>query len=66
MKVRMKVSVSGLRNGKNWPEPGKTLTVGDDEGAALCAAGIAEPVAQKPKAETATKKRRAETRKKSG
>lgn len=43
MKVRLVMPMSGTRNGKAWPEPGKTITVPDDEGAHLCDAGIAVP-----------------------
>lgn len=45
MKIRMKADVSGSRNGELWPPRGGTLELPDDEGAALCANGIAEPVA---------------------
>lgn len=45
MKVRMKVEMSGTRNGEAWPGRGETVVVGDQEGADLCAAGLAEPVA---------------------
>jgi hypothetical protein len=53
MKVRMKVGVSGTRNGEDWPGPGGELEVDDEEGAQLCASGLAEPVVEK-KTETAT------------
>ena len=47
MKIRMKLWVSGGRgDGSDWPLPGETLDVEDREGAELCAAGIAEPVAE--------------------
>lgn len=46
MKVRMKVDMSGTRNGQQWPARGETVEVGDGEGADLCAAGLAEPVAE--------------------
>lgn len=52
MKIRMKADVSGSRNGQLWPPRGGTLELPDDEGAALCASGIAEPVAD-GKVETA-------------
>lgn len=45
MKIRMKVDVSGVRDGQPWPPRGEEVEVGDQEGADLCAAGIAEPVA---------------------
>ena len=53
MRVRMKVDVSGVRDGKPWPGRGEALDVPDDEGAGLCAAGLAEPVAAKDEPEKA-------------
>ncbi|WDO09955.1 hypothetical protein ME763_32210 [Streptomyces murinus] len=47
MKIRMKTDVSGSRDGQPWPRRGSTLEVPDAEGADLCKAGIAEPVAKK-------------------
>lgn len=44
MKIRMKVAVSGTRNGVPWPPRGAVLDVDDNEGAQLCAGGMAEPV----------------------
>jgi hypothetical protein len=44
MKIRMKVDVSGLRNGRTWPKRGTAVDVSDAEGAELCAAGLAVPV----------------------
>lgn len=41
----MKVDVSGTRNGQAWPRQGEVVDVGDQEGADLCAAGMATPVA---------------------
>lgn len=58
MKVRMKAEVSGSRNGRPWPRPGEEITVPDDEGKDLCAAGIAEPVAQRDRVETREEKTR--------
>jgi hypothetical protein len=40
----MKVEVSGTRNGQKWPPRGSVVEVADDEGAELCAAGLAAPV----------------------
>lgn len=54
MKVRMKVGISGTRSGEDWPGPGGILDVDDEEGAALCAGGLAEPVAEPQKVWTAT------------
>jgi hypothetical protein len=44
VKVQMKVYISGARNGVEWPAPGVEVDVPDDEGAELCAAGLAIPV----------------------
>ncbi|MEU2924204.1 hypothetical protein ABZ636_03955 [Streptomyces sp. NPDC007251] len=44
MRVRMKIDVSGSRDGRAWPRRGETLDVPDDEGMRLCASGMAEPV----------------------
>lgn len=52
MRVRMKVQMSGTRNGQSWPGLGEMVEVGDQEGADMCAAGLAEPVAA-DKVETA-------------
>lgn len=48
MKIRMKVEVSGTRNGQPWPARGATLEVDDSEGAGMCAAGLATPVGDDP------------------
>ena len=40
----MRVGISGTRSGEDWPAPGGTLDVDDEEGMQLCAAGLAEPV----------------------
>jgi hypothetical protein len=50
----MKVAMSGTRSGVDWPPYGGVLECGDAEGAQLCAAGIAEPVAEPERVETAT------------
>ena len=44
MKIRMKVVMSGTRNGEAWPLPGGEIEVPDDEGANMCANGLATPV----------------------
>lgn len=54
MKVRMKIAMSGTRSGVDWPPYGETLECSDEEGAQLCAAGIAEPVVEPERMETAT------------
>jgi hypothetical protein len=53
LKVKMLVAISGTRGGADWPPIGDVLEVSDDEGAQMCAGGLAEPVADTPKAETA-------------
>lgn len=52
MLVRMKVSISGSRNGVKWPARGEVIEVTNEEGSAYCSAGLAEPV--RDEAETAT------------
>lgn len=44
MKVKMKVSVSGPRNGQPWPRAGGVIDLPDREAAALCKQQMAEPV----------------------
>jgi hypothetical protein len=64
VKVRMKVGISGSRNGRPWPDIGEEVTLPDQEGKEMCEAGLAEPVAEKPKAETreaGTEERKADT-----
>lgn len=53
MRVRMRQQMSGTRDGADWPLRGEELDVTDDEGAALCAAGIADPMATEPPVERA-------------
>jgi len=43
MRVTMKASVSGSRDGKSWPAIGETVDLPDEEAANLCTAGIAVP-----------------------
>jgi hypothetical protein len=43
MKVRMRVGISGTRSGQPWPQPGQILECSAEEGAQLCASGIAVP-----------------------
>lgn len=42
MRVRMKVHISGFRNGVEWPDKGAVIEIRDIEGADLIAAGYAE------------------------
>ena len=61
MKVRMKSSVSGTRNGETWPAVGEEIVLPDAEAVELLGAGIVEAVESKtekadaPKGETAIK-----------
>lgn len=54
MKVRMKVGVSGTRDGQDWPPRGSVIDLPDAEAQQYCEAGMAEPVAVFDEAETAT------------
>lgn len=45
----MKVAISGLRNGRPWPGIGEVVELPDSTGADMCAAGMADPVAEKPR-----------------
>lgn len=46
MQIKMRVQMSGARNGEPWPGRGQVVEVPDTEGADLCTAGLAEPVAE--------------------
>ncbi len=47
MKIAMVIKISGGRgDGTPWPDPGVPFDVDAAEGAHLCAAGLATPVAQ--------------------
>lgn len=48
MRVKMKVEVSGSRDGAAWPPLGEILDVPDAEGADMIRAGQAEAVGDKP------------------
>ncbi|MDP8928668.1 MAG: hypothetical protein M3O70_08870 [Actinomycetota bacterium] len=48
MKIRMKVEVTGTRNGQKWPPVGGVIDLPDDEAAEYCRQGYADPVAVKP------------------
>ena len=55
MRIRMKIAMSGLRNGEPWPPVGQTTELPTGEAQHLCASGIAEEVTGKPgDEETAT------------
>jgi hypothetical protein len=55
MKVKMQVVMSGTRNGESWPLPGTDIEVPDEEGANMCANGLAVPVRSDDKTEKAVK-----------
>lgn len=46
--VKMRVQISGTRDGKDWPAPGQMLTVSDAEAADLIRNGMAVDPAAKP------------------
>ena len=46
MKVKMKVEMSGTRNGEEWPAPGGEVNLPKAEAVKLCDAGLAVPVAE--------------------
>jgi len=48
MKIRLKVELSGTRDGVPWPPRGEAVDLPDAEAADLCAAGMADPVAERP------------------
>lgn len=43
MRVKLKGDMSGTRDGVPWPCRGEEIDLPDDEGVALCAAGMAVP-----------------------
>ena len=59
VRVRMRVAISGTRNGVPWPAAGGVVELPDGEAAALLAAGLAEPAPEE--AEAAVDERPAET-----
>lgn len=50
MLVKMRAQISGTRDGADWPAPGDTIDVTDDEAAMLVANGLGEIVDDKPAA----------------
>lgn len=62
MKVRMKLQISGTRDGQEWPAKGGEVELPDEEGAQLCASGLAEPLTDGNEPETATPPDAAEKR----
>lgn len=53
MRVRMKVSMSGTREGKDWPERGSIVDLPAQEARQYISAGMAEAVPEFRDAETA-------------
>jgi hypothetical protein len=56
MEVRMRLQISGTRNGVKWPRAGATLTCSNEEGRHLIRAGLADKVAEPVKAAPAPPK----------
>lgn len=54
MLVRMRVDVSGTRDGEPWPQRGSVLELPDHEAAHYCQVGLAEPVTTFGEVQTAT------------
>lgn len=52
MRVRMRVSVSGARDGHEWPGVGQVFDVGDEEAMELSRSGIADIVPDDAEAHT--------------
>ena len=52
MRVRMRVRMTGSRNGEDWPDVGGLLDVSEDEGNALIQAGIARAAGLDEETET--------------
>ena len=46
--IRMKSQISGTRDGVNWPKPGDTIEVSEEEAALLIKFGQAEDPKAKP------------------
>ena len=61
MKIRMKVDISGTRNGEPWPARGETIDLPTDEAQSLIDSNMAEAVA-KAKAESARQAREEQKR----
>ena len=55
MKIKMRVSITGTRDGQEWPAAGETIDLPVDEATALVDAGLAEAAstAASTKVETA-------------
>lgn len=53
MKVRMKATISGTRDGQEWPSAGEVIDLPDLEAADLIHAQLAEPVVSRGAPEAA-------------
>ncbi|MGA5330955.1 hypothetical protein ACPCJT_20220 [Streptomyces griseoincarnatus] len=53
MRVRMRVTISGTRDGEPWPERGSVVDLPDDEAKAMVAGGLAEEASSEPAEEQA-------------
>lgn len=47
MRVVMRLSISGTRNGETWPQRGSEVDLPDDEAESLIAQGMAEAAAER-------------------
>jgi len=54
MRIRMKVQMSGTRNGQPWPPVGEPVDLPAGEAQRLCASGIAKDIPDEEEVETAT------------
>lgn len=54
MKIRLKVQISGTRNGQDWPRIGGVVDLPDEEAISYIASGMADPVATFSAPETTT------------
>ena len=48
MNITMRRQISGSRDGVDWPAPGESIDVPDDEAASLIGLGLAEAAADAP------------------
>jgi hypothetical protein len=53
VRIRMRIDISGTRDGREWPRRGSVIDLPDDEARQYCEAGMAEPVATFAPVETA-------------
>ncbi|MFF5977171.1 hypothetical protein ACFY7C_37365 [Streptomyces sp. NPDC012769] len=60
MRIRMRVTLPGSRNGAPWPAKGATLDVPDDEAEQLIRYGAADPAEPPPADPPASKRRKTE------